>query len=221
MANARLAQMGALGGIVFVLLQLVSQTMLQAGGSEPKLDAQSAEIAQFFADRDVDLVWTGSFLASLSVIPFTAFVIVISNALWGAESGANIGSITAMAFGQIVAVIGLIATLFWSMAIFRVEDGLSPEMSRTLFDLGNFTFATQWIAIGGFLLFTGIRSLQTKVFATWIGWSSVVIALALLPILLDRPDCLRALRPLQDLADRNQRDPVHKGSSQRLTRATI
>ena len=85
-----------------------------------------------------------------------------------------------MAFGQIVAVIGLIATLFWSMPIFRVEDGLSPEMSRTVFDLGNFTFATQWIAIGGFLLFTGISSLQTRVFATWIGWSSVVIALALL-----------------------------------------
>ena len=180
MTNARLSQMGALGGIVFVLLQLVSQTMLQAGGSEPKFDAQSAEIAQFFADRDVDLVWTGSFLASLSVIPFTAFVVVIWNALWGAESGAKIGSTTAMAFGQIVAVIGLIATLFWSMAIFRVDDGLSPEMSRTLFDLGNFTFATQWIAIGGFLLFTGISSLQTRVFATWIGWSSVVIALALL-----------------------------------------
>ena len=75
-------------------------------------------------------------------------------------------STTAMAFGQIVAVVGLIAILFWSMAIFRVEDGLSPEMSRTLFDLGNFTFATQWIAIGGFLLFTGISSLQTRVFAT-------------------------------------------------------
>ena len=56
MTNTRLAQMGALGGIVFVLLQLVLQTMLQAGGSEPKFDAQSAEIAQFFADRDVDLV---------------------------------------------------------------------------------------------------------------------------------------------------------------------
>lgn len=164
MTNARLAQMEALGGIVFVLLQLVSQTMLQTGGSEPKFDAQSAEIAQFFADRDVDLVWTGSFLASLSVIPFTAFVVVVWNALCGAESGAKIGSTTAMAFGQIVAVIGLIATLFWSMAIFRVDDGLSPEMSRTLFDLGNFTFATQWIAIGGFLLFTGISSLQTRVY---------------------------------------------------------
>ncbi len=55
--------------------------MLQAGGSEPKFDAQSAEIAQFFADRYVDLVWTGSFLASLSVIPFTAFVVVVLNAL--------------------------------------------------------------------------------------------------------------------------------------------
>lgn len=87
MTNARLSQMGALGGIVFVLLQLVSQTMLKAGGSEPKFDAQSAEIAQFFADRDVDLVWTGSFLASLSVIPFTAFVVVVLNALWGANIG--------------------------------------------------------------------------------------------------------------------------------------
>ncbi|MBU96909.1 MAG: hypothetical protein CL901_02345 [Dehalococcoidia bacterium] len=61
--------------------------MLQAGGSEPKFDAQSAEIAQFFADRDVDLVWTGSFLASLSVIPFTAFVVVVLNALWCANIG--------------------------------------------------------------------------------------------------------------------------------------
>ena len=87
MTNARLSQMGALRGIVFVLLQLVSQTMLQAGGSEPKFDAQSAEIAQFFADSDVVLVWTGSFLASLSVIPFTAFVVVVLNALWGENIG--------------------------------------------------------------------------------------------------------------------------------------
>ena len=84
MTNARLAQMEALGGIVFVLLQIVSQTMLKAGGSEPIFDAQSVEIAQFFTDRDVDLVWTGSFLASLSVIPFMAFAVVVWNALWGA-----------------------------------------------------------------------------------------------------------------------------------------
>ena len=41
-------------------------------------------LVAIFADRDVDLVWTGSFLASLSVIPFTAFVVVVWNALRGA-----------------------------------------------------------------------------------------------------------------------------------------
>lgn len=74
----RWKQIGAAGGILFVVLQVVSQSLIQMGGSEPAFDAPAAEIETFFMNRNIQLSLIGGFLSTLSIIAFLWFL----GALW-------------------------------------------------------------------------------------------------------------------------------------------
>ena len=74
MAQKSLEQVGAVGGILFIVLQLVGQTLIQVGGGEPSFDASAQEIIEFFEARNTLAFNTGSYLSTLSVIPLLAFL---------------------------------------------------------------------------------------------------------------------------------------------------
>jgi len=50
-----LNQIGATGGILFVVLQLVGRTLIQVGGLEPSSHASTEQIVEFFEARDTSL----------------------------------------------------------------------------------------------------------------------------------------------------------------------
>jgi hypothetical protein len=68
----------------------------------------------------------------------------------------------------------------WGLALFRIDEGLDPEMARMLFDLGNFGFATLWVALAGMLLASGVVIIQKDALPSWIGWLGLGAAVALL-----------------------------------------
>jgi hypothetical protein len=72
------------------------------------------------------------------------------------------------------------ATTGWPMAVFRIEEGLDPQLARYLFDDGNFGFATFWVYLAGFLLATGIIALRDGALPGWLGWIALVTSLSLL-----------------------------------------
>ena len=178
--NRVLEQVGAAGGIAFVLLQLVSQALLSVGGAEPRFDAGSEKIAQFFADRDSELVWPGPYLATLAFVPFLWFVGTVWSALHRAEEDPAWLSLVALGSGLVAVAIGLVAVLFWPIAVFRVDEGLDPEIGRLIFDLGNYAFVTFWVVIAGFVLAVGLATLRTRALPRWLGWASIVLAVGLL-----------------------------------------
>jgi hypothetical protein len=59
LGNARWEQIGAAGGIVFVVLQMASQALIQVGGSEPPFDATAETIVAFFMARNSQLFVVG------------------------------------------------------------------------------------------------------------------------------------------------------------------
>jgi hypothetical protein len=134
MSKRRWEQIGAAGGIVFILLQLVSQGLIQVGGSEPAFSAPG------------DPAW-------MSLVAF---------------GSALAGSAVALASSG------------WGAAVFRIGEGLDPELARYLFDDGNFGFATFWVFLAGFLLTASIVTLRDGALPRWIGWLGLVGALALL-----------------------------------------
>ena len=52
MNSKLLTRIGALGGILLVVLQMVGQSLIQIGGQEPPFNANATEIMEFFGARN-------------------------------------------------------------------------------------------------------------------------------------------------------------------------
>jgi hypothetical protein len=179
MSNKQWKRLGAAGGIAYVVLQLVSQALIQIGGSEPAFAAPADEIVAFFVNRDPLLAGMGGTIAVLSVIPFLWFIGILWAELQRYEEKPAWMSAVAFASGIIVAAV-LMTGSGWELAVFRVEEGLSPEMARTLFDQGNFMFATLWVAAAALLLASSIVGLKDNALPRWLSWFGLLTAVGLL-----------------------------------------
>ena len=176
MALRRLEQVGAAGGILFVVLQLIGQSLIQVGGSEPSFGASSQEIVEFFESRNTLLFNIGGYLSALSLLAFLGFL----GGLWGAlrRTEGEPGWLSLVAVG---AGLGAVALLLgggaWYLAVFRIDEGLDPQIARLLFDLGNFTFATSWVLFGALALPVSAASLWLAAFPRWLGWTGLIVGI--------------------------------------------
>lgn len=178
MSRKRLEQAAAAGGLAFVLLEGVGQGLIQVGGAEPAFGAPAEEILSFFLARDETLFWIGGYLSLLSFIALIWFL----GALWAAMRRAegDPALLSLVAFGS-----GLVATATltgggWAMAVFRMQEGVDPQIARMLFDLGNFAFATSWAFFASLLLAAGLAAILYGALARWLGWASILVAIGLL-----------------------------------------
>ncbi len=179
MNNDRFFQLGAAGGILFVVLQLAGQALIQIGGSEPAFSAPADEILAFFMNRDLDLAQAGGFLSTLSLITFFWFLGAFWAALRAREG--EPGWLSLIAFGSGLA--GLATVLNgggWELALFRLEEGLDAETARLLFDQGNLTFANFWVALASMLLPAAVVIIKRGALSRWLGWYGLVLAVILL-----------------------------------------
>ena len=129
MRQSRLERAGAVGGIVFVVLQIAGQSLIQVGGAEPPFSASSREIVEFFEARDTLLFNTGSYLSTLSVIPLLGFLGSLWSALRRAEG--ETGWLTVVSIGAGLLFLALVAGGgFRHIAVFRV-DSLVKSLCRS------------------------------------------------------------------------------------------
>lgn len=180
MSKKRWEQMGAAGGIAFVVLQILSQALIQIGGTEPSFNASPQEIVDFFINRNPQLFAVGSLLSALSVIAFLWFLGVLWAVLRVHEGEPGWLSLVAFGSGLVGLATVLSAGSGWTLAVFRMGEGLEPQMARFLFDHGNFGFATFWVVLASFLLATGVVSIRDRALPLWLGWFGVIIAVAFL-----------------------------------------
>jgi hypothetical protein len=181
MVRKRIEQIATLGGIAFVLLEGIGQGFIQVGGMEPEFGAPAEEIVNFFLARNESLFNLGGYLSFLSFITLLWFL----GALWSAIRDAELnhgGSplLSLVAAGSGVLAVSTLTGGGWGIAVFRIRDGLDPQIAQILFDLGNLAFATSWMFFASMLLAVGVAALAYKFLPGWFGWSSIVIAVALL-----------------------------------------
>jgi hypothetical protein len=179
MDKRRWEQIGAAGGIVFVLLQLAGQALIQVGGAEPSFNAPAGEIVAFFENRNPQLFAAGGFLSVIAVFALFWFLGVLWARLRRHEEEPAWMSLVAFGSG-LVSVAAVFANSGWALAVFRINEGLDPQLARTLFDSGNFGFATFWVFLAIFLFTTGIVILRDGALPGWLGWFGLVTAIALL-----------------------------------------
>ena len=179
MSNSRWEQIGAAGGIVFVVLQMAAQALIQVGGVESPFDATAEPIVAFFMARNSQFFALGDYLSSLSLIAFLWFLGSLWSALRRAEGEPAWLSFVATASGLMI-VAAVSAGGGWPLAVFRRGEGLDPQIARLLFDQGNFAFANAWVMLASLSLATGLVSIRTGALPRWLGWSGVLIAGGLL-----------------------------------------
>jgi hypothetical protein len=72
-----------------------------------------------------------------------------------------------------------VLTAGWELAVFRVPEGVDPQIARLAFDLGNLSFASGWVALGSFAVAAGWAGLSTGAFPRWLSWWMVIAGLCL------------------------------------------
>jgi hypothetical protein len=179
MNKSRWEQIGAAGGIVFVVLQMGGQSLIQVGGAEPPFGAPAPTIAAFFMARDSQIFALGEYLSTLSLIAFLWFLGSLWAALRRAEGEPAWLSLVALSSGLMVVAVAS-AGNSWPLAVLRRDEGLDPQVARLLFDQGNFAFANAWVMLASLSLATGVASIRTGVLPRWLGWAGIVIAGGLL-----------------------------------------
>jgi hypothetical protein len=177
--HSKLKRLGAIAGIAFPVLQMTAQGLIQVGGMEPSFTAPASEILQFFQNRDPALFDIGAYLSAISMIVFLWFVAVLWDQLRKAEGEAGWLSIIALGSG-IVAASAFMESGGWPLAVFRVGEGLDPQIARTLFDAGNFNFANIWVSLGSMVLVAGIILRNSDTVPKWLGWASILLAVSLI-----------------------------------------
>ena len=179
MDNSRWEQIGAAGGIVFVVLQMASQALIQAGGAEPPFGAPAPAIVAFFMAKDSQLFALGDYLSALSLIAFLWFL----GSLWATLRRAE-GEPAWLSFVTAASGLMIVTTAAgggsWNLAVFRRDEGMDPQIARLLFDQGNFAFANAWVMLASLCLATGVVSVRTGALPRWLGWGGVLIAGGLL-----------------------------------------
>jgi len=111
------------------------------------------------------------------VIPLLGFLAVLRGVLRRAEGEA--GWLTLVATGAGLLFLALVAEGgFWQIALFRA-DGLDPRTARLLFDLGNFSFAMQWVMVGALAFSVGVIGIRFGAFPAWLSWLGVALGISL------------------------------------------
>lgn len=171
-------KIGALAAIAYPLLQMASQGLIQIGGMEPSFGAPAAEIVTFFENRDPTLASLGGMLSVFSLVAFVWFLGALWDELRTAEGGS--GSLSVIAVGSgLLAAAALSRPGGWPLAIFRIGEGLDPQIARLLFDEGNLNFANLWVSLGSMLLAAGLILRQSQRFPRWLGPASIVLGVGL------------------------------------------
>lgn len=175
-----LARIGALGGILVVVLQMTGQMLIQVGGQEPAFNASSTEIVDFFGARDQALASWGSFISLLAFIPFLWFLGVLWKRLRQSEQSPGWLSAVTLGSGLLIIAFQAVGGAGWTIAFERMGESWTPELARFQFDLGNYLFGASWAMMASMLLTAGLLSIGQGALPKWTGWFGLVTAIFLL-----------------------------------------
>jgi hypothetical protein len=178
MSVSQIKKTGAAAGIIYPIMQMAAQGLIQVGGAEPSFTAPAALIVDFFQNRNPTLFEVGGYISVISFILFLWFVVFLWGEIRAVESENNLLSMVVLGSGLVATSIYLSST-GWELAMFRISEGLDPQLTRTLFDQGNLSFANSWVLLGSMVLVAGILFRQMAL-PGWLGWGSLILAVALI-----------------------------------------
>ncbi len=173
----------AAGGILFVLLAVIGNDVLNNAGQAPAPTASAQEIGAYVtANPPATAEWAGLYLEVLGILALGAFVVHLWGVLRPADADGR-WSMLALVGGASAVTIKLAsaAPVFavWS----RADEGIDPQLATALLDMNSAAFALTGAAMSLMLLGVAGAIRSTGVLPQWLGVSAGVLALALVATL--------------------------------------
>jgi Domain of unknown function (DUF4386) len=172
--DSRWERWSALGGIVFVVLVLVSAFM---PGSPPKTSDPTSKIVDFVHDHGGAIRWAGT-VGALATIALFWFLGAVWRVLRRAEGGSprlTVVAVIGAVFASVMAAVGGITLSV--MGIVGPKGAGGSANIRVLYILSTNLGIGTVVGIAVFLIAFGIVIVRTGVFPRWLGWLGFVVAL--------------------------------------------
>jgi len=179
MSPSAVLKLGALAGIVYVVLQMVGLVAGSLASTVPfSIFPSTSEAARIAAATTPRGVWIGLGLAVLSVPFFVIFAVRLWIALRGATAHTGLLPTT------VPIAAGVAATLYLaSFAVAAALDasaghGLDSQGAMVLSYLRGTMDMLSWPVLGLFLVAAGVAGVRDRSLPTWTAWAAVVVGVA-------------------------------------------
>ena len=169
MDDTKWEQYGALAGLVFVVLVVLSAFI---AGSPPEPDDRARKIAEYFFDNS-GRIKAGSYLGALAIPPFLFFLGSIWSRIRRVEDARRLATI-AVGGGVIAATLatagGAVTT---TTALLITEAGLGAKF---FFVLGGALTASSGFGAAAFTAAISVAAVRNATFPEWLGYAGLAIA---------------------------------------------
>jgi hypothetical protein len=166
-------RLGALTGLAAVVLFIVGFVIVFP--TPPAPDAPADEVRTFYVNHQ-DAIRAGVAILTAGLLAFIWFLGSLSSALRSAAGSPRLATV-AFGGGIIGAGFFLVALGATATAAYRPEETL-PQIVRALNDLGVLIAAPAAAGFVALLAATGLVILRSSALADWLGWISIVGAVA-------------------------------------------
>lgn len=181
MAEQSWLRLGASAGILYVVLQFVGFGIVGASvGALTDLTSTDQEIASAFERQSGTGVWVGLYLGVLAFLFFVVFAARLWVTLRRAEGDPGWMSIAALGFATLYIALSLVSLAIIGVGRLAAGHGTDIGVARVLTHLTSGIHAMSWGVAALFLVLSAAVVFRTGALPRWLGWSAVVIALALL-----------------------------------------
>jgi uncharacterized protein DUF4386 len=166
----------ALSGIVAIVLPFVAQAFSGGSGS-PDLPASRAKIETWLASQNVTPAHVaGGVVELIGILMLIVFAATLWSVLRSADSEDGIASATAFGAGLVAAAIKLASFPAAFAAIWRHDQGISPQLAAALVDMNNVSFVLMWTLFAVMIAAAATVIFRSGVLPRWLGWLGAVAA---------------------------------------------
>src|SRR3954447_13157226 len=179
MSSRLMAKLGAGSGIAYVGLIVVAGQVGPASGI-PAVSASPHAIGAYITNHSpTSPEWAAVYLEVLALLALVVFVGYLWRVLRDAEGDGGWLAGVALSGGLLSAAIKFASLPAALAALYRADDGISPQVATALIDMNNIAFALTWATTALMLSATAGVALRTGVLPRWLGWSAITIAFGL------------------------------------------
>ncbi len=182
----------ALTGALWMVLIVVGNDVLGDSGSAPGVDDPPSAFAEYYANEIDTVAWVS---VAIDIAGFGFGLVFVGFIASRLREAGSFGSIAGVA-GAVALAIKLGSAAPQLTAMYRADEGLDPEIVKTLIDLNGFAFLITFLPLGIFAIATSLGALSAGIAPKWTCWLGVVSGSALfvgMPLAVSGPGFLGML----------------------------